>query len=410
MKRLVFGMAFVVALGAGASFPAFAAEKSNYELMRELEETRVRLEELEKRVGASAGPMDADEDRPLTGSTGVKGLGDRVGRIEEALKGAPLLGKWADRITLSGAVEVEAGYESINFADSALDDEDASDLVLPPAELGVDVAIAKHVGGHVLFYWEEDESDGLDLDEGFIILDGGDILPLDLNIGRLYVPFGNFESHFISDPLALEIGETGESAVMVGAGNDWTEIRLSIYNGDVDEIGKDDHIGGFSAGAAFALPDGAVPDIGLSAGVSYTSNIADSDGLEGETPGEVEDYVGGLGTFLSVSFQDRFFLEAEYVTALDHFKPGELSFDGGDELKPMAWNLEFAVAPMEDLEVAVRYEGSGDMGDFLPEAQFGGVVSYGLFESTSLALEYLRGEFENDDERDLVTAQLAVEF
>ena len=64
----------------------------------------------------------------------------------------------------------------------------------------------------------------------------------------------------------------------------------------------------------------------------------------------------------------------------------------------------------EDLEVGVRYEGSDDCGDFLPEKQFGGVVSYGLFENTSLALEYLRGEFENNDERDLLTAQLAIEF
>lgn len=355
-------------------------------------------------------PAFADETHQVEGAMDVKGLDDRIRRIEEVLEKSPLGGKWVDRVTLSGAIEVEAGYESIDFADSALDDENASDLVLATAELGVDVAIAKHVGGHVLFYWEEDESDGVDLDEGFIILDGGDVLPLYLNIGRIYVPFGNFESHFISDPLTLGIGETGESAVKAGFINDWTEISLCIYNGDVDEIGDDDHIGGFSAGAVFSLPEGVVPDIGLSLGGSYISNIADSDGLEGETPGEVEDHVGGLGAFLSLSFQDRFFLEAEFVTALDHFKAGELSFDGGEEREPKAWNLEFAVAPMEDLEVAVRYEGSDDTGDFLPEAQLGGVVAYGLFESTSLALEYLHGEFENDDERDLVTVQLAMEF
>ena len=63
-----------------------------------------------------------------------------------------------------------------------------------------------------------------------------------------------------------------------------------------------------------------------------------------------------------------------------------------------------------DLEVAVRYEGSDDTNDFLPEAQLGGVVSYGLFENTSLALELLHGEFENNDERELLTAQLALEF
>ena len=178
----------------------------------------------------------------------------------------------------------------------------------------------------------------------------------------------------------------------------------------MDEVGEDNHIKGFVGSAIFSLPEGAVPDLGFMAGVSYTSNIADSDGLEGETPGEIKDYVGGLGAFLSVSFQERFFLEAEFVTALDHFKPGELSFDGGEEREPRAWNLEFAFMPVEDLELAVRYEGSDDTNDFLPEAQFGGVVSYGLFENTSLALEFLHGEFENNDERDLLTAQFGLEF
>ena len=66
--------------------------------------------------------------------------------------------------------------------------------------------------------------------------------------------------------------------------------------------------------------------------------------------------------------------------------------------------------PMDDLEVAVRYEGGEDLGDFLPESQFGAVVSYGLFDNTALSLEYLYGEFENDDERNLLTAQLGIEF
>ncbi|MGB9499006.1 MAG: hypothetical protein ACKVE4_04480 [Dissulfuribacterales bacterium] len=62
------------------------------------------------------------------------------------------------------------------------------------------------------------------------------------------------------------------------------------------------------------------------------------------------------------------------------------------------------------LEVAVKYEGGDDLGEFLPEDQYGAAVTYGLFENTSLSPEYLHGEFENDDERDLVTTQLAIEF
>ena len=69
-----------------------------------------------------------------------------------------------------------------------------------------------------------------------------------------------------------------------------------------------------------------------------------------------------------------------------------------------------ACAVTEDLEVAIKYEGSDYALDFIPEKQYGAAITYGLFNNTSLALEYLHGEFENDDERDLLTGQLAIEF
>ena len=100
----------------------------------------------------------------------------------------------------------------------------------------------------------------------------------------------------------------------------------------------------------------------------------------------------------------------DVILSLDEFEAGELSFDGGKEFQPETWNLELAYTATDRLEVAVKYEGGDDLSDFLPEDQYGVAVTYGLFENTSLALEYLHGEFKNDDERDLVTTQLAVEF
>ena len=76
-----------------------------------------------------------------------------------------------------------------------------------------------------------------------------------------------------------------------------------------------------------------------------------------------------------------------------------------------ARNVELGFAITDALEVAVRYGGSDDGGDFLPESEYGAVLNLGLFENTNLAIEYLHGEFENDvQETDLITAQLAVEF
>lgn len=412
LAQLTLSLALVTLL---TPLSASAEEMSNHQLMQELKAMQARMEKLEEALKQKDQEVEAFRRQAEEKTTvGVKGLGDRVRRIEEQMEEggkAGLLGEWADRVQLSGAVEVEAGYEEMDFADPAMDDTDTSDITLATVELGVDVDVAKHVQGHVTLLWEEDDTEPLDVDEGFIILDGEEVLPLYLNAGKMYVPFGYYESHFVSDPLTLEIGETNETAVKAGFANDWLDLCAAVYNGDVNEVGdEDDHIDGFAGSAVFTLPEGLVPNLGLMAGASYLSNIAESDGLEGETPGVLQDDVGGLGAFLSVAYMDRVFFEAEYVAALDPFEAGELSFDNGRRAEPRAWNLEAAFAPVERLELGVRYEGSDDMNDFLPEKQYGAVASYEIFESTTLSLEYLRGTFENDDVRDLITTQFAIEF
>ena len=390
-------------------------EMSNYELMQELkalkEQIRILEEKLNKQEKEEIKKEPAQEGDKFHGGSGGKlGLPERIRRIEEKMEQKGVLGKWADKITLSGVVEAEACYQDMDYDNPATKDDDSSDITLATVELGVDVDIIKHVKGRVLFLWEEDDTEPVDVDEGFITLDGEDVVPLYLNVGKLYVPFGNFESHFISDPLTLELGETRESALTVGYMNKWMDVSVSAFNGDIDETGEDNHIESYVAGASFSVPEELISNFGITAGVSYISNIADSDGLEGETPGEIKDYVGGFNAFLSISFMDKFFLECEYLGALDEFKAGELLFDGGNEFQPETWNFELAYAATDWLEVAVKYEGGDDLGDFLPEDQYGAALTFGLFENTSLALEYLHGEFENDDERDLVTTQLAVEF
>ena len=341
-----------------------------------------------------------------------KGLPERVRRIEEKMEKKSVLGKWFENITLSGAIEVEAGFEKIDYNDPATKDEDSSDIVVSTVEFGIDAQIVKHVSGHILFLYEEDDTP-LEVDEAIISINGEDVVPLYLNAGQMYLPFGNFESHMISDSLTLELGETRESAVVAGFATDLIDISAGVFNGDIDKTGKDNKIESYIAGAVFTLPENTVAGFGLSAGASYISNIGDSDSLQEDIEGgpvTVNDYVAGYSAFISISALDRFFFNAEYLTAADEFAAGELSFDGGLEFKPSTLYAELAVGGIDDLEIAVRYEASDDCGDFLPEKRYGAAITYGLFENTSLGLEYLHGEFKNNDETDVVTAQLAIEF
>ena len=322
-------------------------------------------------------------------------------------------GKWFENIALNGAVEVEAGFEKFDYNDPAARDENSSDIVVATVQVGIDIEIAKHVSGHILFLYEEDYTP-LEVDEAIISIDGEDVLPLYLNAGQMYVPFGNFESHMISDPVTLKLGETRESALVAGFTTDWLDICTGVFNGDIDETGKDDKIESYVACTVFTLPENTVAGIGLSVGASYISNIGDSDSLEDDITGSgvatVKDYVAGYSAFISISAFDRFFFNAEYMAAADEFAAGELSFDGGRKSKLSTWYAELTAGVIDDLEIAMRYEASVDCGTFLPEKRYGATITYGPFANTSIGIEYLRGKFKNNDETDIVTAQLAIEF
>ena len=331
---------------------------------------------------------------------------------------AGLLGNWADKIHPSACMEVEAFYQDYNFHDPSVRDTDTSDLVLATVEIGFDVDIAKHVKASLFFLYEEDATE-FDVDQGIITIDGADVVPLYVDLGKMYVPFGRFESHFIRDPLTLQLGETNESAAVGSFRNDLLELSVGVFNGDVDETGKESSANVYLASAVFTLPETIVPDLTLTAGISGLSNIADSDGLQElivDDDGDYEtikNHIGGFNTFIIASFLDRFFFNAEYLGAIDNFEAGDFEADGFDEGKsyrPEAWTIEFAYGFTDRLKFGVCYEGSNDCGDFLPKKQFGEVISYELFKHTTVAFELLYGKFENKDTRHLMTTMLAIEF
>jgi hypothetical protein len=358
-------MAFMTLLTFICSFPVFAEEVSNYE------------------------------------------LSERVKKLEENIKKGILPEGWDKRINFSGVIEVEGSFEKKDFAAPGQENEESSDVSLATVEFGLDADIVKQVKGHVLFLYEDGED--VTVDEGFITLSGTETFPAYLVAGKQYIPFGYFDSHFITDPTTLVLGETNEGAVTAGyrIGEEMFDISLGIFNGGAKESGDDDVMDNFAAGLSLNPIDG------LSLGASYISNLAGSDAFNEEVvdPDNLVSLVAGWSVFASYEFLDRFKLIGEYLGALDNFKAGEI-YDAADtqERKPVAWNIEFGVDIMENLGMAARYGGSDDGGNLLAEKEYGVVLNYGVFKNTNLAVEYLHGEFENKDEQDLITARLAIEF
>lgn len=280
-------------------------------------------------------------------------------------------------------------------------DGDSSDITLATVELGLDVDINEFVKGHILLLWEEDDTDPIAMDEGTIIF----VSPhgATLTVGKMYVPFGVFESHFISSPLTLELGETNESAILISYAKNIFEFSVGAFNGSADQSSEstvDDWVASLTVN----------PMEGVTIGVSYISDISDTDAdLTGLT--SIRHRTPGIGGFASLSY-GKFNFIGEYVGATERFHVLDLDADSsGSGDKPRAYNVELAYQLNEKTEVAAKYEGNDDMPSFV-EWQYGGTVSYALYENVTIAAEFLHGKFDNatHDEKNTATIQAAIGF
>lgn len=376
-----------------------------------------RLAALEAREAelAEAGGATGSKGDPRTIEERLQALEERQTELYHTLaekKAAGLATKITDRITISGLLEVEASAEDVEFADGTSDA--ASDLVLATAQLGFGLKLTEEVRGNISFLFEEDDTP-LEVDEAAIDVN---YAPLFGRFGRLYVPFGVFHSHFISDPLTLELGETRETAALLGYGHELFSLSAFIFNGDAEKIGKEDHIRDW--GASLVL----TPAEGIELGGSYLSDLADSNAelLLDEIANPDNLYGRRVGGWSAFALLERgpFGVSGEILGAARSFAVTDLDADGnGKGDKPLTWNLEVSWAPQENVELAVRYEGSDEFFGF-PERQYGADISWSPWEYATVSLEYLHAEFDSHfgfdedgnalDERELVTAQLALEF
>ena len=418
-KCLYSLLALLLCLGLAA--PASAADADIQALMRELKALKARVGQLEAKLA------DAQDKAQKASSLAVKAeaRSHKVSQqVQEATKPG-LLSELSKRVSVTGAVEFEASYE--RFKPSGGDSSSSSGFELATAEVIFEVNIHKYAKGVIHFLWEEGD-DAICLDEGFIILGQTDDMPLYAMVGRMYPAIGVFDSWFISDPITLEAFETQATAIEVGYQHEWFSIGVGGYNGDVHARGDgdDNNVNTFFARLNLTPPAEALGGVGVALGFAYTNNIASNNGLAeavagtmelddagalvASGDGTVDSLVGGYSASLLVEY-GMFALAAEYITAATSFDRADLTLDaGGKQVQPYAFNIELAVMPIEALALAVRYGGSGDMFDLLPEKQYGVAASYQLFEHVTLAVQYLRSTFSNDDESDLFSGQVAVTF
>ena len=215
----------------------------------------------------------------------LESLEGEIDKKEEALT----VGTVSKYIRFSGLVEVEAFYTKTGSAQAA------SDIVLSTVQLATEINFGENIGGNIVFLHEEGETEPVVIDEAFISFSRpfASGSKTSLIAGRFYLPFGNFHSAMLTEPLTLELAETSNSAVQVNYDMKWFEIYAAIFNGETDTIGSRDNIDTFVAAlqlkpfekislGAYFMSDLAESDIGLVADpVNYGGSVsgAGSSGL-----------------------------------------------------------------------------------------------------------------------------------
>lgn len=329
------------------------------------------------------------------------------GIIAAAVAAALSAPVYAADITISGAVEVEASMAE-DYAKVK-----TTDVVVATAAVGVEAVLNDRVSATVNALYEEDDApfDGaaFGLDEAYMTLQMNKTTSL--IAGRVYVPFGTFDSNMVSDPLTLELGETSETVLMVSEENGGISGSIYTFNGDVDEdaeIAKGDNAElSFGASIGFANNN-------LSMGASYISNIAETGSLEA-LGNNVKSAVAGMGLSFGYTM-GNFSVIAESIAAMDAFAVGDLGGATAGEEKPSATNVEVAF-DTGSATVAFAYQMTEEaLFIGLPETRVSAAVSFDVMDGASMGIEYATSDDYTvadggtGESASAFTAQLAVEF
>lgn len=301
-------------------------------------------------------------------TTEVDELKERVKKLEQGS---------ASALSISGVIEVE--YEKPS--------SDSGEFILATAELGIKSKINEQFSAYITFLYEEgEEDDDIIIDEAAL---GGNFKNFSFTLGRIYVPFGIYETNLIADPIGLEIGETNDNALVLST--ELSGIVASIWsaqNGEKDGINDDSYNGvslryesdNFAIGADFISH---LPEIG---NVNLTNKIA------------------GVAIHAKANFND-FGIIIERIAARDK------DVDGN---QPEATQVEFSYTAGELTVAAIRQnidEFKDDDNNIIDNVTSVG-FNYGIAEGVSFSAEYSDTKYSNAgvDNTKVSTLKLAYEF
>lgn len=311
--------------------------------------------------------------------------------------------KLTDRLFFSGIVEIQAtsfDYQYRNNIPNAGRDDAASAV-----QLGFKLEMSEQVESEIILDFDANKT-GSALDEAFIEIKTGDV---GWSAGTQTLPFGAYYSHFITGPL-VEFGETRATGLLAGFDyNNVVELSAVLFNGKARKQNAEQRIEDWVVAAEAKLIGNR-----LTIGASYLSDLADSDEqLLEDFENEYRKRVSAWSAY-AVAKAEVGEISVEILQAASAFR--ELAADTD---QPRAWNIEIACYPTENWQVAARIERSAELPG-QPESRYGISATWLIYDTATLAFEYLRAEFKrgfvfDDDDNEiqqqsLFATQLSLEF
>lgn len=319
--------------------------------------------------GVSA--ADADTEQRL------ESLEERLQYTEQRLKAQDdtiLAQQEGNSLSIGGVIEVEATSS-----------EGEQDLSIATVELGIGADITDGVSGEIVLLYE---GDTLDVDTATITV-APEGSAASFTVGQFVVPFGTYDTNLLSDPLTLDMGETGDSGVIqadfeAGAAT----ISAYAFNGQ-----DDGDINDFGINLGFALEDA-----GLGVNLGMINNF------QGEEVNAIA---------LSAMYENGpFTVIAEHVRASDAMADGT---------EPSATNLELGYGTLlggKPSTFAIAYQTTDDAQNLenddaeplVAEKRLAAALTIGIMENTGLGFEIAKDTDYADESSNTFTAKLSVEF
>lgn len=311
-------------------------------------------------------------------------------------------------LKFGAVVDLEKEWKTNNFKNGikTVDNPD-TELAI---ELGFELTSIEWLEAELLFAIEDNGSRHYqEVDEGFV---GVNLDDFGAKVGLLYLPFGEFYSHFVTGPL-VEFAQTRGPGLIVDY-TLWDALEISAYtfDGKVDKKGHSGkHQFDWGLAAEFVTEDESIR-----IGGGYISDLGEGDAeffldfnntFQQHVPGWTAHGLIALPPF-------------EFTGEIVHATEAIKEFDQGAD-KPLTYNLELAYYPPQFrwIQFALRYEHSTEL-EGEPKEIYGIGTSLRPTHYLSLSFEYLRGKFkkkfsfdDNDNEQtsfDLIALQATLLF